>query len=121
MQGNRLVHSFYHAGGDDADKATQVTFPFPVQLVGISAICDATTSFILDVGYGGASPDADAYLDNKTVTGGTAPTVFDRSDFVGGENIHIPANTVITVAIDHDGGDGTDGTNMIVTLVFTEG
>lgn len=121
MQGTYLSHSFYHAGGDDADKATRVTFPFPVQLVYVTAVCDADTSFILDVGYGGASPDADAYLDGVTVTGATAPTVYDKDDFVGGQPIHIAANTIITVAIDHDGGDGTDGTNMIVNLLFTEG
>lgn len=121
MQGTYLTHSFYHVGGDDADKATRVSFPFPVQLVYISAVCDANTSFVLDVGHANATADPDAYLDNKTVTGAVAPTVFDRADFVGGENIHIPANTVITVAIDHDGGEGTDGANMVVNLLFTEG
>ncbi len=116
MQGTYLTHSFYHAGGDDADKATRVLFPFPVQLVNVAAVTDANTSFILDVG---TEADPDAYLDGVTVAAGT--TIYDKDDYVGGNPVHIDANTIIVVSIDHDGGDGTDGTNMIVNLLFTEG
>lgn len=102
-----------------ADTFRRVQFPFPVQLVGVTATCDSSTSFILDVGI---ELDPDSALDGVTVTGNDATqTSFGRTDFVGDEYPTFAANTSIRTTVDYDGGAGGDAANVNITLIFTEG
>lgn len=102
-----------------ANQTYRLRLPFGVTLEAVNAACGDTTSFILDIG---TAADTDAYLDGVTVTGAAATTtIFDRSDFVGGEHPHIPADTEWLVSIDYDGGAGGDAADVSLTLILTEG
>ena len=95
--------------------------PFDMQLVKVSAICDASTSFILDIGEND-TPDLDAYLDGVTVTGdATDGTEYTESDFVNDQHPHIAAGTDVIVSVDYDGGAGTAAANVSILLTFSEG
>ncbi len=102
-----------------ANFAYRFQAPFNLQLVKVSAACDASTSFVLDVG---TAADSDAYLDGKTVTGAAATsTEYTRSDFVNGEYPKIADGDEVHVTVDYDGGGGTDGAGVSITLWLTEG
>ncbi len=102
-----------------ANQTYRFRLPFGVPLDGVSAAAGNTTSFILDIG---TAASGSAYLATKTVTGAAATTtMFGRSDFVGGEYPHIPADTEILVTIDYDGGAGGDAADVSVTLILLEG
>lgn len=120
MQGLYLPVSINYL--DAALAANQVhrfKFPFPVQLVYVSACAADTTSFILDIG---SAADTDAYLDGVTVTGAAATTTaYTRADFVGAQFPHIAANTEIVISIDYDGGAGGDAADVSILALFTEG
>jgi len=117
MQGSLLNKHFAIDGTLTADAKRRFQAPFDLQLVRVNAGCDNATSFILDIG---SEADADAYLDGVTVTGAAATTtLYDQDDFVGGEFPVIPAGTEVAVAIDYDGGPGTDGAGVHVDLWFT--
>ena len=121
MQGNHLFLPIAIPGTLTADVHFEFIAPFDLQQVKVSTNCDATTSFILDVGEN-TTPDTDAYLDGVTVTGhATVNTEYNRTDFVGDQFPHITDGTHIVVTVDYDGGAGTDAANVSILLVFTEG
>lgn len=121
MQGNHLLLPIIVPGTLTADITFEFTAPFNMSLKEVSAICDASTSFILDIGEND-TPDTDAYLDGKTVTGhATEATKYDQDDFVNEQFPHITKGTSVIITVDYDGGDGTDAANVSILLTFTEG
>lgn len=121
MQGNHLFLPIIVPGTLTADVSFEFIAPFDMQLVKVSANCDADLTFILDIGEN-TTPDTDAYLDAKTVTGhATVNTEYDRDDFVDTQYPHIADGTHVVVTIDYDGGSGSDSANISLLLVFMEG
>ncbi len=121
MQGNHLFLPIIIPGTLTADVEFEFKAPFDMQLVKVSANCDASTSFILDIGEND-TPDTDAYLDGVTVTGhATDNTEYDLDDFVNDTYPRISDGDDVVVTIDYDGGAGTDAANVSILLVFTEG
>lgn len=119
MLGTHIPFPILIPGTLAADVSFRFKAPIGMQLVGVGAGCDDTTSFILDVG---TAADPDAYLDGKTVTGAAAmTTAFGQSDFVGGEFPHWTAGTEVLVSIDFDGAAGGDAANVSILLWLTEG
>lgn len=119
MQGNHLLLPIIVPGTLTADVSFEFIAPFDMQLVKVSANCDADLTFILDIG---TTSDTDAYLDAKTVTGhATTSTEYDRDDFVDTQYPHITDGTHVVATIDYDGGAGDDSANISLLLVFTEG
>lgn len=119
MQGHHVFFPIYIGGTLSANHQAQFQAPFDMQLVKVSAVCDASTSFILDIGI---PTDTDLYLDGVTVTGAADTcTEYDEDDFVGDVYPHIAAGAVVTVDIDYDGGAGTDAAGVTILLTFTEG
>jgi hypothetical protein len=119
MQGNLFVMSLTVPGTLTADADMRFSFPFGVTLIGGNAGCDNTTSFLLNVG---TAADADAYIDDLTVSGAAATTTdIAAGDLVDGAPMHIAAGTELVLAVDYDGGAGGDSANVDVHLFFREG
>ncbi len=119
MDGLRVLLPLKWDGTLTGDVDFMFTAPCGMQLVHVSAICDASTSFILDVG---TTADPDAYLDAVTVTGhATDPSEFDQDDFVNGQYPVIAQGDQVQVSVDYDGGAGTDAADVRMVLTFLEG
>lgn len=119
MQGSHFTIPLFIPGTLTANAPLQFQAPFPFIIEKVSAACDASTSFILDIG---TAADPDAYLDGKTVTGAAdTSTMYDEDDFVNAQHPHVPAGTEVTLDIDYDGGAGTDAANVTVILFCCEG
>jgi hypothetical protein len=119
MQGNLFTINVNGNGQLAADVVYRFALPVGATLIGGSAICDADDSFLLNFG---TTADADAYIDDLTVTGSaTACTDIAPSSLVDGAPMHIAAGTDLIVTIDYDGGAGDDAANAAVCLVFREG
>lgn len=121
MQGNHLILPVLVPGTLTTNVHFEFKAPFDMQLTSVSANCDASTSFILDIGEND-TPDTDAYLDGPTVTGhATVNSTFTRLDFVNDQFPHILKGTNVVLTIDYDGGAGNDAANVSILAVFTEG
>ena len=119
MQGTRFAVSYHTAGTLAANHSFIFKFPFPVQLISVSAAASNASSAILDVGYTGA---LEAYLLNMDVGDSNVAAIKDEnSDFVGGEFPHIAAQTNIIATLDYDGASGTAAADFTLVMVFTEG
>lgn len=119
MLGTHIPFPILIPGTLTADVSFRFKAPIGMQLVGVGAACDDTTSFILDVG---TAADVDAWLDGVTVTGAAATTTaFGRSDFVGSEFPHWAAGAEVLVSVDFDGGAGGNAANVSIVLWLTEG
>jgi len=119
MQGHHFPVVVFVPGTLGANHHFEFIAPFDMTLEKVSANCDASTSFILDIG---TTADTDAYLDAVTVTGdGTTSTEYDRDDFVGGEHIHVVKGTHVVATIDYDGGGGADSAGVSILMTFLEG
>jgi hypothetical protein len=118
MQGTQFVVSQHITGTLAANVDMRFTFPFPVQLIAVSAVGSNANNGILDIG---PSTDTDGYLDGKDIGDSQVPAVFDKDDFVGTEFPHIAANTVICASLDFDGAGGTAAHDYTLVMVFTEG
>ena len=119
MQGNFFTIGIEMDATLTGDIARRFSLPIGATLIGANAGCDNTTSFILDVG---TATDADAYIDNQTITGAAATTTdLAASDLVDGAPMHIAAGTEVVISIDYDGGAGGDGAGIHVDLFFREG
>lgn len=121
MQGDHVCIPIMVPGTLTANVAFEFAAPFDMTLVEVSANCDASTSFILDVGEND-TPDTDAYLDGVTVTGhATDNSKFDLDDFVNSAYPHIRKGVDVIVSIDYDGGAGNDAAGVSLLLTFAEG
>lgn len=119
MQGNFFVMGIEMDATLTGDIVRRFSLPIGATLIGANAGCDNTTSFILDVG---TAADADAYIDNQTITGAASTTTdLAASDLVDAAPMHIPAGTEVVITIDYDGGAGGDGAGIHVDLFFREG
>jgi hypothetical protein len=119
MQGNLFALPIHVPGTLTADITFRFQAPFDMQLIKVTAGCDDTTSFILDIG---TASDTDAHLDAVTVTGAAATTTeYGRTDFVGDQYPNIDDGDEIVATIDYDGGAGGDSANVTVVLWFYEG
>lgn len=119
MQGKHLFLTFNAPGQLSANTFFHFKAPFDMILEKVSAICDASDSFILDIG---TTADTDAYLDGVTVTGSaTAATEYDEDDFVNGDHPRIAAGTDVAINVDYDGGAGGDAANVCIVLTLAEG
>lgn len=119
MQGSLVLVPIFVPGTLTANMHFEFASPSDLQLIEVSANCDANTSFILDIGEND-TPDTDAYLDAATVTGhATANTKFTRTDFVGDQYPSIDKGDDVVVTIDYDGGDGNDAAGVSILLTFT--
>ena len=122
MQGTVFPIHFRVFGALTADEYFQFKAPFELQLIQVDGNAANTTTCIIDIG---TVADADAYLDNKTLTGATdTPTTWDRDDFVAdsngvGQYPAIPKDTVVEIAVDYDGGAGGNVDDLMLTLWFT--
>ena len=85
-----------------------------LQLVGISAKTDDTTSFILKIG---TAADDDKYY-TGTVTGGAAPVLLDDDDFVEA-GPPPPWSEEDLVTIHYAGRAGRDAPNAALVLVLS--
>ena len=87
MQGNTFAFPVIVPGTLTADVTAHYKHMRELQLTGISAKTDDTTSFILKIG---TAADDDKYY-TGTVTGGASPVLLDSDDFVeaGLSLIHI--------------------------------
>jgi hypothetical protein len=119
MQGTRVTYTYHTAGTLAANHSFVFTLPFDAQLVHVSAVGSNTNNGILDVGYTGA---LEAYVKDKDIGDGGVPgCVDDPSEFVGSNNPHIAAGTVIVATLDYDGASGTAAADFTLVLTFTEG
>ncbi len=121
MQGKHVLIPIIVPGTLTANVDYSFKAPFDMQLVKVSSITDASTTFILDI-CENDTPDLDAYLDGKTVTGhATVATEYGESDFVGAVFPHITKGTQVIASIDYDGGASSDSANVSILLTFAEG
>ena len=117
MQGSMIHFGLFLIGALTGDQFREFKAPFDLQLVRVSGNAANTTSCIIDIG---TAADTDAYLDGVTLTGATAvPTNWVQSDFVDGQYPAIPADTVVQITIDFDGGDGGNVDDLNLELWFT--
>jgi len=117
MQGSYIHMGIQYLGALTGNQFREFKAPFDMQLVKVSGNAANTTSCIIDIG---TAADTDAYLDGVTLTGATAvPSDWVRADFVNGEYPAIPADTVVQINIDYDGGDGGDVDDLNLDLWFT--
>lgn len=119
MQGSYIHFGWFLVGSLDVpgDQFREFKAPFDMQLVYVSGNAANTTTCVVDIG---TAADPDAYLDGVTLTGATAvPNEWVRADFVDGEYPVIPADTVVQITIDHDGGAGADVDDLNLDLWFT--
>lgn len=119
MQGMHLLVPIFIPGTLTANVHFEFIVPFNMTLLKVSANCDASTSFILDIG---TTADTDAYLDAVTVTGdATDSTEYGLADFVDAAYPHIVDGTMVVVTVDYDGGAGADSAGVSLLLTFGEG
>jgi hypothetical protein len=64
MQGTRFVVCQHITGTLAANVDMRFTFPFAVQLIGVSAVASNASNGIVDIG---PSTDTDGYLDGKDI------------------------------------------------------
>lgn len=119
MQGDHFTVSYHTAGTLAANHSFIFKFPFPVQLVGVSAAASNASSGILDVGYTGA---LEAYVANMDVGDSSVAAILDEpGDYEGDNYPHIAANVNIIATLDYDGAAGTAAADFTLVLTFTEG
>jgi hypothetical protein len=119
MQGTRVTYTYHTAGTLAANHVFCFTLPFDAQLVHVSAVGSNSNNGILDVGN---SSDAEAYVKDKDIGDSYTPgCVDDPSEFVGSNNPHIAAGTIIKATLDNDGAGGTAAADFTLVLTFTEG
>ena len=115
MQGNTFTLPIIVPGTLTADVVAHFKHMRELQLVGISAKSDDTTSFILKVG---TAADDDKFY-TGTVAGGAAPVLLDGDDFVAAGS-PLPWSKEYLATIDFDGGDGGNSANVCVVLYLSE-
>ena len=115
MQGNTFAFPIIVPGTLTADVTTHFKHMRELQLVGISAKTDDTTSFILKIG---TAADDDAFY-TGTVTGGAAPVVIAGTAFVDAGS-PLPWSKEYLVTIDYDGGAGGNAANVTAVLYLSE-
>ena len=115
MQGNTFAFPVIVPGTLTADVVGHFKHMRELQLVGISAKTDDTTSFILKIG---TAADDDKYY-TGTVTGGASPALLDGDDFVEAGS-PLPWSKEYLVTIDFDGGAGGSSANVTDVLFLRE-
>ena len=115
MQGNTFTLPVIVPGTLAADVTAHFKHMRELQLVGISAKTDDTTSFILKIG---TAADDDKYY-TGTVTGGAMPVLLDDDDFVEAGS-PLPWSKEYLVTVDYDGGAGGNAANVTVVLYLSE-
>lgn len=116
MQGSYFPFTFFFPGTLAANVTGYLTLPFPAQLVAVQA--GASNAHSTAQVKLGSTTDDDAYLVLKDIGKSKSFKSFRRADFVGGQNVHFAAGSVIEYTI-------TKGTTAAadVTLILwlTEG
>ena len=115
MQGNTFTLPIVVPGTLTADVVAHFKHMRELQLVGISAKSDDTTSFILKIG---TAADDDAFY-TGTITGGAAPVVIAGTAFIDAGS-PLPWSKEYLVTIDFDGGAGGNSANVTVVLFLSE-
>ncbi len=118
MDGMRIVVPVHFHGTMAANGTFRWLTPCGLTLTHVSAAGSNTNTAEVKVGK---SDDDDAYMAAKDVGDGAA-LGYDRADFVGGENPHIPAGTTVLVTVDYNGaGNTTAVADCSVVMTFLEG
>lgn len=118
---NRIVIQFGTPGAN-ASAVIQLNGPATIQEVSASA--SNASSATLEIG---TVADPNGYIESFAIGQTNAPVVKERGDFDGdlvsdtAELPHIVDDTLIMVSLDYDGGSGTAGENVTVSLTLLEG
>lgn len=105
-----------HIGGTLTGTAARAfQLPFAAQLTAVQVSAAANTDSKLNLG---TAADEDAYVDDVSLPASGATLVLRRGDFVGGQNIHLPAGSVVVAKVTKG---GTAAADVTVFLNFTEG
>lgn len=117
MQGSYFPLTVHFSGTMAADATGYLTVPFNAQLVAVQA--GASNAHNKSEVKLGTTTDDDAYLVAKETGKSKAFALWRRGDFVGGQNIHFAAGSVIEFTVTK--GATTAAQNVTLILWFTEG
>ena len=123
---NRVFQQSYHIPGTlAANVSIKFTVPFDCQLIHVSAVGSNANDGLLTIGD---SADADEYLTSSSIGDSGTPVEFDHDDFVDADGNshnryypHIADGTIVAIALDFDGAEGTATDDFTIVLTFTEG
>ena len=123
--GNLFQVGFHVPGTLSADVSIKWTAPCDCQLLHVSAVGSNENNGLITVGD---SADADEYVQSSSIGDSGTPVDFDYDDFYdsGGSQPgvyypHIAAGTIVAIALDYDGSNGTATDDFTVVLTFSEG
>ena len=116
---NRVFQVGFHtAGALAANHLIEWTAPFNCQLIHASAVASNDSDATLQLGTSAA---AEAYIASAVIGDSGTPAEWNRTDFFGAQFPHIAKGTIISIALDFDGGSGTAAQDFTIVLTFTEG
>ena len=122
----RVFQQTYHVPGTlSADLAITFTAPMDCTLLHVSAVGSNANDGLLTIGD---SDDADEFLTSSSIGDSHTPAEFDGDDFVdtSGDTHNryyprIAKDTIVKIALDHDGDGGTATNDFTLVLTFAEG
>jgi len=117
MQGTYFPLSVFFPGTMGADVTGYLTVPFDAQLVAVQA--GASNAHNKSEVKLGTTADDDAWLVAKETGKSKAFALWKRKEFVGGQNLHFAAGSVIEFTVTK--GATTAAQNVTLILWFTEG
>ena len=123
---NRIFQTAFHVPGTlTANLSLKWTAPCDCTLLHVSAVGSNANNGLITIGD---SADADEYLAAASIGDSGTPAEFDGDDFVDTSgNTHscyyprIVAGTIIAVALDYDGSNGTATDDFTLVMTFAEG